>query len=122
MQYQQPSAMTLDDAARILETGSHLDAARAVISVALHATDRDGLQRFLAFASTKSSPLVRGNALIGFGHMARRFGSLDRAVALPPVASGLHDSDPYVKSHANAAADDFEQFLGWTVVRTNADA
>jgi hypothetical protein len=122
MQHQQISAMTLGDAARILESGSHLDAARAVISVALHATNRAGLLDFLALASTKSSPLVRGNALIGFGHMARRFGSLDRAVALPAIASGLRDPDPYVRSHANAAADDFEQFLGWTVVRSNADA
>ena len=61
---------------------------------------------------------VRGNAVLGFSHLARRFGRLDSA-AREIIEAGLRDGDSYVRGHANAAADDVQHFLGWKVVRPN---
>ena len=60
---------------------------------------------------------VRGNAILGFGHLARIHGQLDRSVVLPIIEAGLVDSHDYVRGHANDAADDIEHFLGWSVLR-----
>ena len=56
---------------------------------------------------------VRGNAVLGFGHLARRFGKLDKKTALPLIESALVDSSDYVRGQAWAAAEDVGHFLGW---------
>jgi hypothetical protein len=56
---------------------------------------------------------VRGNAVLGFAHLARRFRRLDRAAVEPLVAAALSDPDPYVSGHAQEAVDDLRLFLGW---------
>ena len=52
---------------------------------------------------------VRGNAILGFGHLARIFGvASDQARRLVWRAS--QDGDEYVRSHAEGARDDIEHF------------
>ena len=52
---------------------------------------------------------VRGNAILGFGHLARIFGIIsDQARRL--VTRALNDEHEYVRSHANSARDDIEHF------------
>jgi hypothetical protein len=58
---------------------------------------------------------VRGNAVLGFGHLARRFRRLDEGVVRPIIENALLDADPYVRGQADAAADDVAHFLGWKV-------
>jgi hypothetical protein len=60
---------------------------------------------------------VRGNAILGFAHLARRFRRLDRAVVEPLVVTALSDPDPYVSGHALEATDDLRHFLGWDLAR-----
>jgi len=56
---------------------------------------------------------VRGNAVLGFGHLARRFGRLDRAVVEPLVRDALVDPNPFIAGQAQSAAEDLGHFLGW---------
>ncbi|HYW11607.1 MAG TPA: hypothetical protein VE871_06600 [Longimicrobium sp.] len=58
---------------------------------------------------------VRGNAILGFGHLARTCGALDEPRVRPLVESALHDEDDYVRGQADAAAGDLEHFLGWRI-------
>jgi hypothetical protein len=59
-------------------------------------------------------PNVRGNAILGFGHLARTAGVIRDADAVrAAVAAGLGDKDEYVRGQAHAAADDLGHFLGW---------
>ncbi len=60
---------------------------------------------------------VRGNAILGFGHLARTCGVLDRTAIQPIIEAAIQDSDAYVRGQANAAADDLEHFLGWHLRR-----
>jgi len=60
-------------------------------------------------------PNVRGNALLGFGHLARTAGVIragEEVHAL--VSAGLDDPDSYVAGQADAAASDLSFFLGWS--------
>ena len=56
-------------------------------------------------------PQVRGNAVLGLGHLARVVGRLNLAVALPVLRAALFDPDAWVRGQADAAADDVEHFL-----------
>ncbi len=55
---------------------------------------------------------VRGNAILGLGHIARTCGELDLERIVPVIAAALNDSHEYVRSHANGAACDLELYLG----------
>lgn len=56
---------------------------------------------------------VRGNAILGLGHLARTFRFLNRSAVQPIIEGGLKDADAYVRGQTEAAADDIEWFLGW---------
>jgi len=102
---------------RLLEAGDGVSAAKALIGLALNSsTVAPALEVSLA-ATQVSDPLVRGNALLSFGHLARRFGQLPREPVYDLVVHGLVDADEHVRGQADTAADDLEQFLGWHIER-----
>lgn len=55
---------------------------------------------------------VRGNAVLGFGHIARTCRELDLERIVPVIAAALNDPHEYVRGHANNAACDLELYLG----------
>lgn len=60
---------------------------------------------------------VRAAAILGFAHLARRFGRLDPGRVRRLVDIALHDPSPLVRHRAADAADDFTTFLGWEFER-----
>jgi hypothetical protein len=54
---------------------------------------------------------VRGNAVLGLGHLARTCGRLDLARVLPAVADALQDDNAHVRGQAENAADDLLHYL-----------
>ncbi len=57
---------------------------------------------------------VRGNAILGFGHLARTAGIIWKPKEVRAlVEAGLADPDEYVRGQAEAAADDLRHFLKW---------
>jgi hypothetical protein len=83
---------------------------RAVVRVALHG-DPNWAEDFLTRFALHVDPTVRGNAVLGFGHLARLHGKLDLARVLPIVSAALADPDPHVHAQAECARDDIEHFL-----------
>lgn len=55
---------------------------------------------------------VRGNAILGFGHLARTCGQLNLEAVASVVLAALQDEDEYVRGQAQSAADDLLHFLG----------
>lgn len=55
---------------------------------------------------------VRGNAILGLGHIARTCRVLTLEHAVPVIASALTDANQYVKDHAYSAASDVYVYLG----------
>jgi hypothetical protein len=82
-----------------------------IIAAALYEDDFDTAYRACVQLSSHADEVVRGNAILGFGHLARLFGRLgDEAPGI--VKRGLVDSSGYVRGQAHAAAGDLQHFLG----------
>jgi hypothetical protein len=86
---------------------------RAVVAVAMHDADWHYAQDLCIRLSAHRHFNVRGNAVLGFGHIARVHRRLDRGVVQPIVEAALRDPDDYVRGHGVDAADDTSHFLGW---------
>ena len=65
--------------------------------------------------STHDHHNVRGNAVLSFEHLARRFRKLDERTVRPLIESALNDPREYVRVLAKSAADEIHQFLGWEI-------
>jgi hypothetical protein len=116
MKYEDIEPMSREGVEAALARNDPEELSRAVIAVALHSDD-------LAWASSVCFRLashrhfnVRGNAILGFGHLARRYRRLDSA-AHEVIEAGLLDTDSYVRGQSDDAADDVQHFLGWKIAR-----
>jgi hypothetical protein len=82
-----------------------------IIAAALYEEDFDFVQRVCVQLSSHPDEIVRGNAVLGLGHVARLFERLDDH-AVQIVSNRLHDPSVYVRGQAHAAASDLSHFLG----------
>jgi hypothetical protein len=89
----------------------------AVLSAALHSEDRVWAEDICLRLAGHENFNVRGNAILGFGHIARIHRQLNEDQVKPLIEAALSDESDYVKGRAEAAADDVEFFLKWKVKR-----
>jgi hypothetical protein len=115
MHYENVPAVSISVAEAALIAGNYEALATYVIGVALHEPDAQSAIAICLKSARVGNSVVRGNAILGFGHLARRFGKLESKEIKPVVVAGLKDSDSYVRGQSHAAADDLEHFLGWHV-------
>jgi len=87
------------------------------LEVALEADEWDWAQSCCAQLARHRNALVRGNAVASLGHIARRFGRLDRQRIKRVVEIALWDRNDYVREQAESAADDLGTFLSWEFER-----
>jgi hypothetical protein len=87
------------------------------IALGLHAEDLEWAQAVCIRLAAHAHFNVRGNAVLAFGHLARRFRRLDRTAVEPLVRQALTDADEYVRGQAMDAAGDLAHFLGWSLAR-----
>jgi hypothetical protein len=72
-----------------------------VLEIALEAEEREWAQACCAQLARHRDANVRGNAVCGLGHLARRF------------ELALWDRSDYVRRQAKSAAEDLATFLQW---------
>jgi hypothetical protein len=89
----------------------------AVLSAALYGSNPEWAEEVCRKLATHEHFNVRGNAILGLGHLARIHGRLERSITIPIIEAGMMDSHEYVRGHAHSAADDVEHFLGWSITR-----
>jgi hypothetical protein len=102
-----------------LERDDPIELQHLILDVALECEDRDRewAECCCAQLAKHRNANVRGNALLGFGHLARRFGQLDRNRVRRLIEIGLHAHNEYVRERAESAADDLETYLSWNFER-----
>lgn len=93
-----------------------------VLELALHSTQREWAEACCAQLSRHRNARVRGNALAGFAHLARRFGQLDLHRVKRRVELALFDRHEYVRAQAESAATDLETYLCWQLERPETGA
>jgi hypothetical protein len=91
---------------------------KVILAVALHEADRGWAEQFCLRFAGHTAPRVRAAALLGFGHLARRFRYLDRFQIEPFLQAGLADPNAWVKGQAETALNDIAFFLGWQLRRS----
>ena len=87
---------------------------QAVIAVSMHEEDQKYAEALCVRLSRHPHFNVRGNAVLGFGHIARVHGKLEENVVQPLIAAALKDQEEYVRGQAHSAKDDTEHFLHWS--------
>jgi hypothetical protein len=92
-----------------------------IAEVALESDARVWAECCCAQLTKHRSAEVRGTALRGFGHLARRFGILDPNRVRRLIENGLHSQHEFIRSEAESAADDVETFLAWRFDRPAKD-
>jgi hypothetical protein len=91
---------------------------RAVLSAALYADDSQWAEDICVRFAGHDNAIVRGNAVLGFGHIARLNRSLTESRVRPLIEHALHDENTFVRGQAESAADDVESFLRWRINRS----
>jgi hypothetical protein len=84
-----------------------------VLSVALYSDNFEYAENFCVQFSNHEYFGVRGNAIQGFGHIARIHGKLNEAKIKPIIENALKDINEYVRGNAIDAKDDTKIFLKW---------
>jgi hypothetical protein len=82
-----------------------------IIAASLYEDDFDIAYGACVQLSSHPDEVVRGNAILGLGHLARLFGHLGNE-APEIVKRGMADPSAYVRGQAYAAAGDLQHFLG----------
>ena len=108
--YQSIEPVEIEDAEAALERDNPNELLLVAISVGMYSEDLPRAEAFCLRLAKHSHFNVRGNAVLSFGHLARRFKKLNRPESVEAVRSGLTDADEYVRGQAEAAADDVEWF------------
>jgi hypothetical protein len=103
-----------------LERDDPAELCALVQRIAFDADDAQWAEIACARLARHRNANVRGDALAGFGHLARRFGNLDRRRVQRLVEIGLHAPNEYVRERAESAASDLETYLGWRFERPGA--
>ncbi|HEY2155027.1 MAG TPA: hypothetical protein VGH33_05325 [Isosphaeraceae bacterium] len=88
------------------------------LSVAMHSEDPGRAEALCLLLARHDDGIVRGNAILGLGHVARFHRKLISPEASSAVEAALRDPDAWVRGQATCAADDIEAFLGWTLDRS----
>jgi len=115
MKYEPISEMTITECEAALVRNEPDELLLAAISVGLYCDDLEWAQGYLLTLSAHPHEAVRGSAILSFGHLARRFRSLDSSRVKSIVVCALSDSSEFVRGQADSAADDLELFLKWSM-------
>jgi hypothetical protein len=84
-----------------------------VLEIALEGASREWAQACCVQLARHHDAEVRGNAILAFGHLARRFGHLDPGRVRRLVSVALFDPSPSVREKARSAVLDLRTFLRW---------
>src|SRR5215510_12826317 len=98
MKYELIPEMSVEDVEAAIERNQPDELLLAVLAAALYGVDRAWAQGVCCRLAAHEHFNVRGNAILGFGHLARIHGRLDRLVVVPIIEAGLIDSHEYVRS------------------------
>jgi hypothetical protein len=108
--FEQPSYDGAQVLAEAIQANDSDVLAPMIIAAALYEEDFDSVYDACIKLSSHPDEIVRGNAILGLGHLARLFGRLGEE-GPSIVKRGLADESPYVRGQAYAAAGDLQHFL-----------
>lgn len=111
------SGWTEADVEAVLARGDPEELLYVPIVVGMNADNcnREWAETICLRLATHSHFNVRGNAVLGLGHIARTCRALNTPAAVPVIAAALQDDHEFVRGHAASAAEDLGVYLGVVV-------
>jgi len=106
----------------VLERDDPIELMDWILELTGEGSDRDLGESCCVRLARHRNAMVRGNAMRGFAHLARRFGRLDVHRVKRLVDTGLHDGSDYVREQARSAAEDLKTFLDWAFDLPDAES
>jgi len=106
--------------AAIAADGDHLNLVPLLIG--LDAKDKTWAARLCIALASHQDPSVRGNALVGLGHLARREAEFDLDALANVLARGLDDPNHSVRTHAESAHALIARFAGLVLMESPGGA
>lgn len=103
-----------EDVEAVLRRGDPAELLYAPIVVSMDPPDCAWAQDVCVRLAGHPDPNVRGNAILGFGHLARTCRKLEEAVVRPLVEAALRDPQAYVAGHARDTVGDLVHSLRWS--------
>ena len=103
---------TKQDVESVIARGLSDELLYVPIVITMHPSDCAWSERICLSLASHEHFNVRGNAILGFGHLARTCGRLNLAAVVPIISAALGDSHEYVRGHAVDAASDLLHYLG----------
>jgi hypothetical protein len=117
MKYKPIERLSIEEVESAISGNDPEDLLIVVLSAALYSDDQRWAEDICLKLSKHEHFNVRGNAILGFGHIARIHRRLDQRKVQPVLEAALKDPSDYVRGQADVAADDVEFFLNWKVDR-----
>ena len=115
MKYVEPGQYSREEVENAIASNSETELIDMVISASMFAEDGDWAETVCLRLANHSNSSIRGNAILGFGHISRVHGKVSSPVVKDLLKNALLDQDEYVRGQAEAALDDLEHFLGWQI-------
>jgi hypothetical protein len=109
--YSRVAPLTRSEAELVISRNIDTELLYVPISVSMYSDDLPWAEGICIRLSDHKDVTVRGNAVLGFGHLARRFGTLNLAAVEPIIAAALDDPDEYVRGQAVDAFDDVQHYV-----------
>lgn len=110
MKYQEPRAISREDAETVLRSSDHAAIREVLVSLALTDTDWQWVHDACLVQLTSTEWDMRAVAATCLGHIARIHRKLDFERALPALYA-LRD-DPRTVPYASDALDDIDRYIG----------
>ena len=102
-----------EDVEEVLRRGDPSELLYAPIVVSMDPPDCQWAQDVCVRLARHPDPTVRGNAILGFGHLARTCRRLDESIVRPLVEEALCAKERHVFGHAIDTVADLTHYLGW---------
>ena len=103
--------LNYEDIPAMLEENDPLKVLKIPILVSIYDDDQVFCENICLKLAGHENVQVRANAVLGFGHIARRFGVFLNKSILDIVNEALLDDFSEVRGQADCAADDIECYL-----------
>lgn len=99
------------DIEKVIEENKAEDLLYVPIVISMDSPDYEWSEKICISLSSHENFNVRGNAILGFSHLARTSGKLNLAKVLPIVSKALSDQSDYVRGQAQESAEDIKHYL-----------
>jgi hypothetical protein len=104
---------TIEDMEEAIERNNPDELLYVPVWVSMEPPDCKWAEKICIFLSDHPHFNVRGNAILGFGHLARTCGALEEKIVKPIIEKATKDENEYVRGQAECAVMDTEDYLDW---------